>query len=373
MQRLPRLSRARILCALTLSAHALCLWSGNLTADDVSSCEPEGEVTPICGFHHPEDLEVMPGERLILVSEYGSLDGSKPGALSSYRPDDGYIETLYPSSGQSKPSPAEQPAVWGDPACPGPPTEAFDPHGIHHSVDSGAARLLVVNHGGRESIEMFEVKLADDGRSADLYWRGCVVAPVGAWLNDVVGLPDRGLVATHMMARGTTSEALGLAARSNSPTGYALEWQPGSGWRQLPGTEGTLNNGIEVSADGTVLYINYYLGDEVVAVERQSGTRLWQASVPQPDNLSWAPDSRLLVASHQEDLDAVIHCSEHEAPVCPIRYAVVSIDSATGTQSTVITGGGAVFGGATVAVQIDQFIYLGSFTGNRMALRRLQR
>ncbi len=32
----------------------------------------------ITGFYHPEDLEVLPGGNLLLVSEYGGLNGERP-------------------------------------------------------------------------------------------------------------------------------------------------------------------------------------------------------------------------------------------------------------------------------------------------------
>ena len=44
---------------------------------------------------------------------------------------------------------------WGTPDCPGEPDKAFAPHGIHLSRrGDGRLQLLVVNHGGREAIEV---------------------------------------------------------------------------------------------------------------------------------------------------------------------------------------------------------------------------
>jgi hypothetical protein len=40
-------------------------------------------------------------------------------------------------------------------------------------------RLLVVNHGGRESIEVFDVDLAP--ARPRLVWRGCLPMPAGQW------------------------------------------------------------------------------------------------------------------------------------------------------------------------------------------------
>lgn len=334
-------------------------------ADNIDDCAPRDNIVPVCGFHHPEDLELMPGSRVFVVSEYGSLDGSSPGALASFRIADHRIERIYPREGGFGGAPTRG---WGDPSCPGPPTSAFDPHGLHHSEVGGRERLLVVNHGGREAVELFEIDFNDDESSPKLVWRGCVVAPSGTWMNDVVGLPDGGLAVSHMMPRNSSSEAIHAAEASKAATGYALEWQAADGWMRLTGTEGSLTNGLEVSADGSILYINYYFGDEVVAYDRHNAKRLWSAVVAAPDNSSWTADGRLLVASHDASIDEVAHCGEHVTTFCPIRYEVVAIDPSNGDAQTIFRGGGEPFGGATVAVMVGDRIYLGSYAGDRMAI-----
>jgi len=337
---------------------------GIASADDVGGCDGIDGIVPYCGFIHPEDLEVLGGGDRMIVSEYGSLDGSKAGALAVFSLRDATHVRVFPAATAR----SEKRAGWGDPACPGPPSDAFDPHGIFHGKIAGDTRLLVVNHGGRESVELFEIE-RDAGGDVALIWRGCVIAPQGAWLNDVAGLPDGEFVVTHMMTRASTSEAIYAAEASKAATGYVLAWSESGGWNEVQGTAGALPNGIEVSDDGSRLFVNYYFGDEVVAFDRSSGQRLWRASVNGPDNSSWAADGRLLVASHEADLEDVMHCSEHGGDFCPLAYAVVAIDRDTGAHETLMTGGGAPFGGATVAVEVDGHYYLGSFAGDRIVRR----
>jgi hypothetical protein len=350
-----------------LSAGLSCAWLGGAIADATSDCEPVNGVTPICGFQSPEDLEVMAGDRLIIVSEYGGLSGKKPGALSSYHTQDGTIVRLFPSPKATIAAPASESSMWGDKNCPGPPSAAFDPHGIHHNVDLSPERLLVVNHGGRESIEIFEVELDDAGNNVSLTWRGCVIAAAGTWLNDVVGLPNGAFAASNMMARDLTRDQILAIEASKADSGYVLEWQSDSGWRRLPGTDGALTNGIEASSDGKVLFINYYLGSKVAAVERATGTRLWTVELEGPDNSSWAPDGKLLVATHQHTtLTKILKCSDADIPYCPIAYEIMAVDPATGDHSLRYQGAGAPMAAATVGVQIGQTLYLGSFSGKRM-------
>ena len=365
-----RSSRALRLPSLLLGlliASLCCAWLSRAIADDTSDCEEVNGVTPICGFKSPEDLEVMAGGHLMIVSEYGGISGKKPGALSSYHTLDGIIVRLFPDPGATVRAPGSENSMWGDKNCPGPPSAAFGPHGIHHNSNLAPERLLVVNHGGRESIEIFEVTLDAGGNKVALTWRGCVVAAPGTWLNDVVGLPNGGFAATNMMPRDFTREQIFATEASKADSGYVLEWQLDSGWRKLPGTDGALTNGIEVSPDGKVLFINYYLGNKIAAVERETGKRLWTIELEGPDNTSWAPDGKLLVATHQHTtLKDVLECADADIPYCPIAYEIMAIDPATGSHAVRYKGGGAPMAAATVGVQIGQTLYLGSFAGERM-------
>ncbi len=352
--------------------HALALLGlmngGALAADD---CAPGQGYTPICGLQRPEDLEALPGGKLILVSEYGALSGALPGRLTAYRPLDDARTALYPAADATA---ATATAGWGDPTCPGAPGPAFSPHGIHHSTVGGANRVLVVNHGGREAVELFELELAPDSASATLTWRGCVIAPDDVWLNDVAGLPDGGLAVSHMVKRGTGEEAFFEAERTHAATGEVLEWQTAGGWRRLPGTAGGLPNGVEVSADGATLYVNYYLGDAVAAFDRASGRELWRTAVPSPDNSSWSGDTRLLIASHRDDLHAIIACGKDPAALyCKLPFAIVALDAGTGAAETLLEGDGETMGAVTVALPFDDQLYLGAFTGQRMARIPLKR
>ena len=56
--------------------------------------------------------------------------------------------------------------------------------------------LYVVNHGGRESIEIFT--LDPKGAEPAVTWNGCAVMPSHTWPNSVAPLPDGGMVVTDM-------------------------------------------------------------------------------------------------------------------------------------------------------------------------------
>jgi len=348
-----------------LASFASCLLACGV--DEGPSVGGIGEVSVIDGFHAPEDLEILPSGDL-LVAEYGGITGARGGTIKLLRTDGHETTLLYPMEGADPGGVTGE--NWGDPECGPSLGAAIAPHGVHLDLGNGPGgkdRLLVVNHAKRESIELFEVEGAE-AEQPKVLWRGCVVTPDHVWLNDVAGLPDGGFVATHMTPRGTTVESLLENTDGAGLEGHVLEWNSASGWKQIPDTEGMLVNGVAVSADGKIVYANHYMGDQVVAHERETGKRLWSTPVDGPDNPSWTSDGKLLIASHREDLKAVLDCHERHDAFCGLAYGVVEIDPETGEAREIHAGEGAPFGGATVAVLQDRTLYLGCFTGERIGV-----
>jgi hypothetical protein len=329
--------------------------------DPILDCTPAKDARPICRFQNPEDLALLPNARALVVSQMGSLDGAKPGSLVFFDLASESLATAYPPASPEASAPR---AGWGDPNCPGAPGAAFSPHGIDLATrPDGALELLVVNHGGRESIELFEV--SDSPGAPALAWRGCALAPEGAMLNDVAALPDGGLVTTYFLpkAHPTLYSLLGLLRIS---TGYVLEWQPQGGFRKLAGTDGPLPNGIAVSRDGETLYVDEYLADEVRKISRRTGELLGTADVASPDNLNWAPDGRLLVASHNAALSEIMACASVERGQCPFHFSIVLLDPELMKGVAIYENGGPPMGAGTSALRIGDELLIGSFAGDRL-------
>ena len=339
-----------------------CLACGG--SQGITTCEPAAGLEPICGFPNPEDLASPPGTNVILVSQYGEMDGSQPGNLARFDPGTGEIQVLY--AGGDAPGRKAAPA-WGEADCPGPPDAAFAPHGIHFSRRAdGALQLLVVNHGGRESIEFLEVARDVSG----LAWRGCALPPNDAYMNSVVATPEGGFLATHMFPRsastGIFKGMLGL------DTGYVYEWSPDGSWTPLDGTEAPFPNGIELSPDGKNIYLNAYMANEVRRIDRATGELQATASVASPDNIRWSADGkRLYVASHTGSFSEMMACQRIETGACPLAFEIVALDPDTLERTTVIAHRGPPMGAATVALEIDGALYLGSFKGDRLVRFRL--
>jgi hypothetical protein len=332
------------------------------TPQPITDCEAVGAARPICGFQNPEDLALLPDGRTLIVSEYGGLDGERPGAITSFDTETETRRVLFRGgdAGAARPE-----AGWGDAACPGAPSAAFSPHGIHLSRrEDGRLQLLAVQHGGRESIELFEIAISASG-DPSARWRGCVIPPAGAYLNDVVALPGGGLATTHMLPREQGAGGV-MEGFSAQPSGHVLEWQPTSGFRRIPNSEAAIANGIERSPDGSLLYVNASASGEVVALERASGRMLWRVPIPLPDNSTWAPDGRLIVASLVGGFSGTKICQTIGGRACPAEFQLVALDPATQRTEVLFRHAGPPMGAATVGLRVGNAIYAGSFSSDRL-------
>lgn len=340
---------------------ALALGACSSGLEVVTDCRDERGLHPVCGLQSPEDLALLGDGRTVVVSQLGAVDGTRPGNLALLDTRSELLRIAF--RGGAGDPPAPRPG-WGDPDCPGPPGAEFSPHGIDLARrPDRRSQLLVVNHGGRESVELFEVTGA--GPVAALEWRGCALPPDGAFFNDVVHLPDGGFLVTQMMDRdaqlwGRLRAALGLE------TGFVYEWGPGRGYRAVPGTEGSMPNGIEVSADGREIFLNLYGAGEVRRISRETGEVLAQVELPAPDKSSWGRDGRLLVASHVGPLGDILACLEVVEGACPLAFEIVALDPVTLEAERVFANAGAPMGAGSVALDLGGELLIGALAGDRI-------
>lgn len=331
--------------------------------EPIVGCEAVAGIRPICGLQNPEDLALLPGGRFVLVSQFGGMGPSTAGSIVLFDVDTESVRVLHPTAEDgSTPDVASGPR-WGDPGCP-PPT-LLSPHGIDLSTRlEGALQLLVVNHGERESVEFFEVDRAAE--SVDVTWRGCAIPPEGTLFNDIVALPSGGFVATHMFERHG-GMFTNVSALLGMDTGKVLEWRPGEGFTDVPGTKAPTPNGIEISPDGDTLFVNSYSGGEVRRINRHTGKITGRAELPLPDNLTWSDDGRLLVASHTGSFSDMIACNQIESGTCPLAFQIVALHPETMETEVLLANEGPPMGAATVALQVGPELLLGTFSGDRIA------
>jgi hypothetical protein len=355
---------------LALLGLAAVMLGGSAAPASDAGCVATGELVPYCGLSHPEDIEVLPEGSGVIVSDMHIAIGpqgltGQRGTLKWFDPKTRAITVLYPAASVS-PGRSD----WGDPACPGEIGAALLPHGFHLSRRTGGAwQLLVVNHGGRESVEFFE--LARRKGQWSMSWRGCVVPPQINHLNDVAALPDGGLLMTtmHRTSDAETRQAMRLAEQGKN-TGFLWRWMPGKGFTHQAGSDSPMPNGVQVDAAGRYAYLNTAnKGGDVRKLDLARGVVVGTVSLPNPDNASWAADGRLLVTGMAAGANNMA-CFMHPAAPCQAAFNVFAVDPVTMQADLLFTHSGLPLGGGTVAVQYGLDILIGSFAGDRiMAVR----
>ena len=332
-------------------------------------CGVHSDMDVICGTRSPEDLELTPDGKYIIVSQFvGGPAGAGVAGLMLFDPAKKTFARMTPSADPRK--------DWGDPACPGPIGDALRPHGISllKRNSGGAVQLFVVNHGGRESIEMFELK--QSGATSNLIWHGCVVSTQA--FNDVAAQPDGGFIATHPTALQPPPPPPGQAKEkgkapqgqgnlfNGQPSGYVSRWIPGKGEAELPGTRAGYPNGVLVSSDGRYMYFNAWTAKEVHKYDLKEGKETGMIKLDfMPDNISWTSKHTMLAAGVK---GAGGDCPAGSGTPCIQGFGVAEIDPAKMQVKTVFDSEGkpAMIPGVSIALQSGNAIYIGAFQGDRI-------
>ncbi len=321
----------------------------------LADCEPMDGIESICGLKAPEDLEVLPGGRFIVFSQFAEGRG-----LSLLDPRDDSVRPLYP------PGASEATPGWGDEACQPPPAAELLLHGIHlRQREDGRVQVLAVNHGGREAVEFFEIlePLSDVPVAV---WRGCVEAPGDQYFNDVVGLSDGGFLVTNMYPASAPAWSA-IRALFGADTGSVYRWSPGSGFQEVPGTAGPVPNGIAIAPDEQHFYLNIYIGNELRKYELAGGEPVVAVTVPRPDNSAWDERGRLLVASHDDRAFAILNgIPPSDGSPVDLRFRILAVDPETLKSAPLLEREGPPMGGGTVGVEAAGHLYIGSYAGDRI-------
>ena len=358
-----------IAAIVALAAGLAVVWGMPLAAQGptpAASCDPIGPVKFVCGQAGPEDLVAVPDSRFLIASAFGG-----DGGLFLVDTRAATSTKLYPSATAAHRLDA---AIYA--ACPGPPQTSprFQTHGLFLKPGSGGRHtLLVVGHGNRESVEVFELDAR--GSSPAITWVGCAVAPDPIGLNSVLALPEGGFVATNFQSRAPAGRAGGgfsSALVKGENNGELWEWQPRAGWAKVPGSEAAGANGLELSKDGKWFYVAQWGNKSFMRVSRgQTPVKRDVISLGfRVDNVRWAPDGTLLVAGQGGPDCAVLLGQPPGAGPCSgvstSTIGKVDPDKWTYTQ-LVDYPTTSVISAATVAVQVGNELWTGSFRGDRIA------
>jgi len=352
-----------LLRATLALALALVLAPAARAAED---CAPDAELHYVCGAEKPEDVLRLADTPWLVASGFAPGAGLKLVDTRSRT----LARWFTGAAGQIAPDPA------GWPHCPGPLDPAlFNARGLSlRPLGQGRWRLLAVNHGGRESIEAFDIDAS--GAEPRLQWRGCQPMPPGQVANSVAQFADGTVLATVLTRPGTTIGDFMLGR----PTGGVWQWRPGeAGFHLLPGTELPGNNGLEVDPDQRRFYVVAFGWHAVLAYDRRDTRRpLARIVAPDfmPDNIHWS-EGRLLVAGMRLDEPACgglrkVENGVADPMLCHRGWVVGAVDLAAGRIATIAYGHPQPgFNGLSAAVLVYRALWLGSFQSSRLAIAPL--
>jgi hypothetical protein len=316
-------------------------------------CTNNGDTQFICGQQAPEDLVVLPGNQWVVAGSY-----SGTGGINLIRVSDRMSIKAYPA-----PTSRDEFDAKTYKSCPGVPDAAtkakFQTHGLTlREGRNGVHTLMAVTHGAREAIDVFTVDTKTP--TPTLAWIGCVVAPDPIGLNSVRWLDDGGFIATNFLPRGNPQGMAEL--QKGGKNGELWEWHTASGWQKVPGSEASGANGIEISKDGKTIYVAEWGSQSFFRLSR-GAKEPKRDEIPlgfRIDNIRWARDGSLL-GTGQANVGG--------GPGQPMQTVIVKIDPKT-LKVTEILRRPAVpgFSGGTVAVEVGKQLWVGSYTGDRLAI-----
>jgi hypothetical protein len=328
-------------------------------------CEPGVRLHYICGVERPEDIVAVPGTHLIITS------GFAPGAGLKLVDTEKHAATLWFVGAPDQIEPDRATYT----SCSGPvDPKLFNARGLAlRRTGERRYSLHVVNHGGRESIEIFDVILG--GEIPRLVWRGCRVMPAGQVGNAVATFADGTLLAAVLTRPGTTIGDFMLG----KPTGAVWQWRVGDDrFREIRGTELPGDNGLEVDSDERHFYVVAFGWHAVVVFDRHRTKSVRTIVMPDfmPDNVHWT-GGRLVAGGMRLDepacggLRRVVN-GEADKMLCHRGYVAGAIDPVKGTVSTLAYGEPeAGFNGVSTAIVAGGTLWLGSYQADRIAYRPL--
>jgi len=322
---------------------------------NISECKSDDAISVICGVSNPEDLVVTPDNKYLLISEFGGIrpyDSTKSGGFALLRLSDNKIITPKISFGKN---------IWGEDSCK--QNEIFGPHGIDLvQREDGSYQLGVINHYPGETIEMFELVQKSEHDTWSFVWRGCIEVPEKYYLNDVALKKDGTFYVSHMYSRDITMTKWLITALFKKDSGVILEWNKDS-FIEIPNSEGSGPNGITLNESTNNLFISYNQGDRVVKFDLSDNKKLQTFKVESPDNIYINKDSVWLTSLDFQPNDAG-DCIER--PACSLPFSIYEIDRETFVLKNKNSFNKTVFGLPTIAVPIDNTIFMGSFHSDRL-------
>lgn len=315
----------------------------------------EGTCQRIAGAIGPEDLQIDHDNGLVYISAFDRrayfADETINSALYLYdlnHPDRGLMDLTPHIAGE----------VPGESAT----------HGLslHRGADGHKTLMVVVHTAGRDRVDTYDIEeTVEPGGEVSvlLTYRNAVLDSHFVNLNDVVAVDDTRFYATndHLSKRGSIAQMIDDFGRRDSTNAVYFNGKT----VRIVAEELTYANGINVSADGSQIYIAETTDQMVRFYDRdiESGDLTLNELIAVnsgADNLDVAPDGSIWVGSHPKILALSSHMKDSAklSPSEVIRLAPAQ-DGAGGELGGVYLNLGEEISSLSVAAQYGDQMVLG--------------
>ena len=315
------------------------------------------KITALCGFNQPEDFDLTPDGRHILVGDLGMTvtpQGMQPSASAVEM---SVIDTVTDRVSKLERVWDKGPN-WGDPSCP-----ARDPKGRFYVLGMkistrapGVTQLMIINNLGGDHVEFYQ--LQEKNGTLKAAWRGCVQAPRDGTVDAVAALPDGGFVASVICNNPNFASCMEAAKRGEN-TGWMIAWTPKGGMRRLPNSDAQLNNGLEVTRDGQHIVMIATGTREVKVYSLAEQKFVRSIAMPfAPDNGRLTSDGALLVGG----TDGGHLCLGKRAAGCTNPSWVMTVKPEDGRKELLFYADNGLLSGTTGGILVGNSLYITSLS-----------
>ena len=324
---------------------------------DISNCSSDNKIRLSCGFKNPEDIVITPDKKFLLMSEFGGI-----GPYEEQK--SGYFALLdLETNTKVIPNITIEENIWGDPECTRTIKKKYGPHGIDLiKRNDGRYQLGVINHYPDESIEMFEMVKKEN--SWDMVWRGCIDVPYEFYFNDISLRKNGGFYASHMYDREITLNEWLFVSIIKSDTGFLVEWIENR-FKKIDGSDGSGPNGIVLDEDSNIIYINYNQGDSITKFDLSFNEKLDKKFIEAPDN-PYIDGNDIWITSLDFQPNDFGDCEFKKS--CSLPFSIYQLNRNNLEIKNEYSFSKTVFGLPTVAVPIENEVFLGSFHSDRLGI-----
>ena len=324
---------------------------------DISDCNSDNKVKLICDFKNPEDIVIMPDKKFLFMSEFGGI-----GPYEKQK--SGYFALLdLETKTKIIPNIIIEENIWGDPICTRTINKKYGPHGIDMiKRNDGRYQLGVINHYPNESIEMFEMIKKEN--SWDMIWRGCIDVPYEFYFNDISLRKNGGFYASHMYDREITLNEWLFVSIIKTDTGFLVDWIENK-FKKIDDSDGSGPNGIALDENSNIIYISYNQGDSITKFDLSLNKKLDKKFIEAPDN-PYINGNDIWITSSDFQPNDVGDCEFKKS--CSLPFSIYQLDKNNLEIKNEYSFSKTVFGLPTVAVPIEDEVFLGSFHSDRLGI-----